>query len=253
MPVSKPVRSTSSAANVVTILLLILLPLIGIIVMWFWPKWNIIVKIAITVVVLVYMFLITAFLSGVFLAIRNPQRVILEAKCEQQCQGNSDISACKSNCLQNATNLDFDTYETSEFSLFYPKGYIKADPRGSEVIVFENSNTVAASPESISLRTENTSLPEATYQLCQKYGESFQVAKDDEIEARVAITGKGTGCEVKQISQVPGVNDRVVNEEKALWYPSSNTIYKVRAIYFENASRDQAKRLDTAVDQFTLK
>lgn len=159
-----------------------------------------------------------------------------------------------------------DKVEDPAYNFYYPKGYVKGelsqDEAGNkDVLDYKNPKTKATDPEEILLRITKTDkkLIIPAYEQCQKLGETFRQKADDQITAEVARgglgDGKGVGCKVTVKYQVPGVNDKSDFIEKQLWDSQAQqaTIYKVRALYFENASSDQAKILDTAVNEFTLK
>ena len=167
---------------------------------------------------------------------------------------------------QPKQGTDFEKIENETYTFYYPKGYVKGELSQSEtgekdILDYKNPSSKATDPEEMLLRMSkaNRKLPIPTFDQCQKLGEAFRQKADDQITAEVARgglgDGKGVGCKVVVKYQVPGVNDKSDFIEKQLWDPQAEqaTIYKVRALYFENASSSQAKILESSVDQFTLK
>lgn len=63
----------NNTPTIVTVLLLIFLPPIGVIVMWLWPKWKVWVKVLVTIVPVLLMFVVGTLLSITLVAI-NPAR-----------------------------------------------------------------------------------------------------------------------------------------------------------------------------------
>lgn len=173
----------------------------------------------------------------------------------------SGVNPKKSVEMAKQAGEGFDMVENASYIFYYPKGYTKAAATNNEVLNYENANTQAVEPESIFLKVEPSSrrLPSPTFESCKKAGESFRIKEDDEITVEVAFgglgEGEGKGCKIVAVSDIEGVNDAGVIIEKTLWYDKGDdlSIYRARAIYYENASSSEAERLNLAVDQFALK
>lgn len=169
-----------------------------------------------------------------------------------------------SNYAQSVSLNDFDKVDDSAYTLYYPKGYVKDTPQQNETYRFTNSSSKAVEPEVVRFIKETAAgkkLVRPTYQMCSGLGESLRTKADDDIKAEVVSGGiqggNGVGCKITSIVKVPGgVNDSVVAIAKVLWYENSETdktLYRVIARYFANASKDEAPKLNAAVDQFALK
>lgn len=160
-----------------------------------------------------------------------------------------------------ANQSELASISENSYVFYYPKSYTKGSLEDKEVQKFENPNTKAVEPESIFLRIEpsNRKMPNPTYESCSKVSESFRQKAEDEIKAEVAYggfgDGKGVGCKIIVKMPVAGVNDSVMIIEKTLWDDkgTDNSIYRVRALYYSNASKDEAGILNLAVDNFALK
>lgn len=162
---------------------------------------------------------------------------------------------------QSQIETEFDKVEDKSYVFYYPKGYVRGDVSQKQVLAYKNSNSKAVSPEEIFLiiETVGEKIDEPDYEFCKEFAEGFRRKGDDEITAEITRggfgSGKGSGCKIVAKSKIDGVNDASVIVEKQLLDPqdTQGTLYRVRAIYFVNASSDQVEKLDTAVDLFTLK
>lgn len=165
----------------------------------------------------------------------------------------------------NSVSLnDFEKVDDPTYTLYYPKGYEKDTPQQNETYRFTNKSSKAVEPEVVRFIKESAAgkkLVRPTYQMCSALGESLRSKADDDIKAEVVSGGiqggNGVGCKITSVVKVPGgVNDSVVAIAKVLWYENSETdktLYRVLARYFANASKDEAPKLNAAVDQFALK
>lgn len=168
----------------------------------------------------------------------------------------------------NPSASDFQKIENAVYTFYYPNGYTQGDldkeeSNVKEILSYKNPKTRATDPEEILLRTQkgnNTKpLSSLSFDQCKKIGETYRRTESDDIKTEVASggygDGKGVGCKLTVKYKIPGVNDASVFVEKQLWDPTAipTTLYMVRAIFFENAGSSQAKILESAVDQFTLK
>lgn len=100
-------QKQSAAPTIVTILLLIFFNLIGVIVMWFWPKWETWVKVLVTVLSIFYSILvfgIFSILATVVLIAINPQAQMEKAQCVANCSemytaDSNELQQCKAFCV----------------------------------------------------------------------------------------------------------------------------------------------------------
>lgn len=151
--------------------------------------------------------------------------------------------------------------EDDNYFFYYPNYYTEGNPQNLEVYFYENSNTSAVEKENISLKIERVQQKPSypTYEFCMKFAETFRTKEEDVIKTEVVSgglgDGKGAGCKVTANMPIDGINDSVVIVEKSLWDQNSNdnNIYRMAAIYYSNASKDEAQILGMAVDSLTLK
>lgn len=104
-----PQSPTNDNSTLVTVLLLIFAYPIGMIVMWFWPKWKVWVKLLVS---LPFVIGIIAIVASVMMVALNPEAqnaFQTGAACGQQCQTATDQEACIQECLQE--NLDLEMVE----------------------------------------------------------------------------------------------------------------------------------------------
>lgn len=163
----------------------------------------------------------------------------------------------QTNVSQNDQTLD--KVEDQAYVFHYPKGYVKQNKEGN-VLNYENPNTKATTPESISLKIEETgkTIQAPTPAFCGMLAKQFRIKESDNLTFDVLESEKGiigVGCRIIAISKVDGVNDSVVSLNKLMWNPNDQTgkLYKVRALAFEVASKDQSTGLKEAINAFTLK
>ncbi len=147
--------------------------------------------------------------------------------------------------------------EGDTYTFYYPSGYVKSQIENSEVLNYKNGSTKAVEPESIFLNIVQNSKRKAapTLETCSKVAETFRKKSDDEIKSAMVLDTNNHGCKITTQSKIDGVNDSIVIVEKDLWNKTGNdySIYSVRAVYYANASKDQAEQLNNAASQFTLK
>jgi hypothetical protein len=161
---------------------------------------------------------------------------------------------------QKTTENSIQKIEGTSYTFFYPQGYEVVNEEGKD-LNYINKNSQAVSPESIFLFStkRNGKISPPTYQMCADVAEKSRQKQDDEITAEVAYGGyegsKGSGCKITVRSKINDINDTTVSVEKDLWYESGKvySLYAVRAVYFGNASKNEAAKLNLAVDQFGLK
>jgi len=159
------------------------------------------------------------------------------------------------------TSEDFKTVNETAYTFYYPKNYAQASLGEGQVLNYQNQNTKAIEAEVIFLKIESvdSELPTPTYESCLEFAELMRQTADDTIKVEVANggfgEGNGVGCKISIEMPISGVNDSGMIIQKTLWDKTEgdNKIYTVRAIYYSNASKDEASKLDLAVDQFTLK
>lgn len=95
-----PVQSGTSndTRTIVTVLCLLFIFPIGLILMWFWTKWPLWVKLVISILPLFLVALIGVFAVAILTTI-NPEAQIEKANCVKQCQGSANRQTCVSQCL----------------------------------------------------------------------------------------------------------------------------------------------------------
>jgi hypothetical protein len=98
---SAPPQSTgmsNDTKTIITVLLLLLMFPIGLLLMWFWVKWPVWVKIVISLPILIIPILLASLLIAV-----NPSKAIRQADCVKMCQAASDNQGCIRSCLLSPT------------------------------------------------------------------------------------------------------------------------------------------------------
>ncbi len=107
MPQTTQSETPENTKNIVTILLLIFAFPIGVVVMWFWPKWSAIVKALVTGVGCLFMLAFLGIVAAVLLVAINPARQVRIADCTKQCQEVSadQRSSCVNACVDSAQTL----------------------------------------------------------------------------------------------------------------------------------------------------
>lgn len=157
---------------------------------------------------------------------------------------------------QEVANKLFDVAEGQSYIFYYPKGYSKVNDK-DYTHFFENSNTKATVPEVIrmSIEESDTLLPPASFKVCNGIGQNRRTSTDQEIKVELVDEEKFSGCKVTIDAPVKGVNDSVVSIEEDVWYKegTDKSIYRVKAVYYSNASEEQALPLSTSINMFTLK
>lgn len=83
--------TSEQTKTMITAVLLVFVFPIGLILMWFWTKWKMWVKLLITVPVAVVV------LMGI-LSTANPSAQIKKAKCIKECKVSSDLQSCVELC-----------------------------------------------------------------------------------------------------------------------------------------------------------
>lgn len=159
------------------------------------------------------------------------------------------------------TPEDFKKEDGETYVFYYPADYVKGEVVEGDTSRYENGNTKAVEAERIYFGSQvlEQKLQTPTYENCLAAAEQSRQTADDEIKVEVANAGinggKGEGCKTIMKMPIPGVNDSVVRISKSLWNRTEEdlSVYTVVAIYFANASKDEAEKLNLAVDQFTLK
>jgi len=159
---------------------------------------------------------------------------------------------------QSKTTSVLEKIEGPSYVFYYPKDYLKAKLEAeNEVLAYQNYNSKAVVPEVIVLRVspQKEIFAPPTYQGCLGFGETFRTKADDQIKAEVAIGhNQGHGCKITIVGPIDGINDSTVTIIKYLWFKEGTdySLYQTRALFYQNASRDQAEILNAAVDSFTL-
>lgn len=102
--VPPPQQGTSDdTRTIVTVLLLIFAYPIGFLLMWFWTRWKVWVKLLISAPGCLVFLIFLGFFAVAFLAALNPSGSIQKAKCANVCQNkidNAEKVLCMENCLQ---------------------------------------------------------------------------------------------------------------------------------------------------------
>lgn len=156
-----------------------------------------------------------------------------------------------------------DKIDTDKYTFYYPKGYVKANPEKDTLVkgyelAYKNPNSRATIPELmlLSIIKNNQKLGIFGYQQCLGFAETKRQSSKEKIEVSVISDEKFHGCKIKSTDPIDGVNDAAVSMSNFLWLKdqtSDLSIYLVKAVYYANASKDQADILDTTVDSFILK
>lgn len=109
--VRKASRNSASASDdtrtIVTILLLLFVYPVGLILMWFWSRWKVWVKLLVTVFTLLPYILLLFMMIGAIgiglLAVTNSDRLIKTAECATECEGSKN-STCVSRCMNKTSD-----------------------------------------------------------------------------------------------------------------------------------------------------
>jgi hypothetical protein len=137
-------EESSTTSTVVTILLLMFMPLIGIIVMWIWPKWKKSVKVVITtvfatllvvllsLVLIVFGSLNTAREKGNAAAVKaNLSSIRVNAELYWEAEGNGTYGSISFGPEECNPDLRWDSFLSSEEVRFALEGARGAYPEGS--------------------------------------------------------------------------------------------------------------------------
>lgn len=101
---SKPTRMSEDTKAMITVLLSIFAFPIGLILMWFWVKWPVWVKVVISIPLLILPIIaIVGIFSAAVLSTVNPRAQIQKAECARQCETSSNKTLCAQTCLENLT------------------------------------------------------------------------------------------------------------------------------------------------------
>lgn len=96
-------NNSSNASTIVTILLVVFLYPVGVIVMWFWPKWPIWVKILLTLLIIPYLFILPLIFAGILIGI-NPAKQFAQAdNTARQSEVYAILNASKQYMTDNKT------------------------------------------------------------------------------------------------------------------------------------------------------
>lgn len=103
-------ETSEDTKTIVTVLLLIFMTPIGLIVMWFWPKWQWWVKLLVSLPIILGFI---AVFSTILLIAVNPQAQIKRANCVKLCQTSSNID-CVNKCMNVDVQESTESGETTE-------------------------------------------------------------------------------------------------------------------------------------------
>lgn len=180
-------------------------------------------------------------------------------------QNNTKKETVPDSVSQSADITGFKKVDSDVYTFYYPENYVDSQQLKSSGVLagFENPKKVGGDPEVIFVKMQpgsNKNLEAPTFQLCTTLAEKLREKQDDKITTEVTAggqlgVGNGKGCKIVVESKVTVLNDTVVTYQKLLWNPSGNNgnMYIANATYFKLASKDEAVKLGTAVDNFTLK
>jgi hypothetical protein len=87
--------TSNDTKAIITVLLLVFLYPIGLLVMWFWTKWKLWVKLLVSAPVLLF---IVIMILGILAAGVNPNAQILKADCVRSCAQKNTQSYCTTFC-----------------------------------------------------------------------------------------------------------------------------------------------------------
>lgn len=157
----------------------------------------------------------------------------------------------------------YDKVEADSYVFYYPKGYVISDPKKDEFVSkndtlhYQNPNSKAIVPEFIFLQTlkGTKKVPTASFDFCSKFAESIRKSSKEKIDVEIVSDTKIQGCKIRSTTPVDGVNDAVVSLSKFIYSRDDTdyTTYLVKTLYYSNASKDEAQKLDGAIELFTLK
>lgn len=178
-------------------------------------------------------------------------------------QEQSQVNLNNSQSINDSFSRITENIETDEYTFYYPKGYIKADPEEDDLVkgyelAYKNSKSTAVFPELILLNVMNNNqkLGAVDHEKCKKISETRRQSTNEVIEVRVINDEKFQGCQFKSTDPIDGVNDAVVSIQNWIWLKdqtNNTSVYVVKGSYYENASKDQSNIINTVVDSFVLK
>lgn len=89
---------------------------IGLIVMWFWPKWKLWIKLLVSIPLIFFTLLFGGIIAAGILAVINPSAQIEKAKCMTECQQQNGKEYCVNFCsnTENYTNPTEESEPKSE-------------------------------------------------------------------------------------------------------------------------------------------
>lgn len=97
----KKSETSQDTRTIVTVLLLLFFPLVGLILMWVWSKWATWLKVLITAVFGIWTIVVMGIFAAVLIATINPQEQIERAEkatCINECMQSNDRSVCVAQC-----------------------------------------------------------------------------------------------------------------------------------------------------------
>lgn len=95
---SPQTNTSEDTKTIVTILLLIFIFPVGFLLMWFWTKWKLLVKILVSIIPLLLLVPL-GLIATITLTAINPQTQIQKAKCMTECVKIQTRDVCEKECL----------------------------------------------------------------------------------------------------------------------------------------------------------
>lgn len=99
--------TSEDTKTIVTVLLLIFIYPIGVIVMWFWTKWPLWLKILLSVLALPIILVVIGFIAATVLVASNPEIQKL-AECMTVCKEKTPEADCESYCANPEPTMTYD-------------------------------------------------------------------------------------------------------------------------------------------------
>ncbi|MBI5614138.1 hypothetical protein HY947_04400 [Candidatus Gottesmanbacteria bacterium] len=97
-----PQGTDNKTKSIITIIFLFIAFPIGFILMWFWTRWSIWIKVFVTIITIIP--LLSALAIGLLVTI-NPREQMYKGKCKSQCKENVQFQTCFDSCMnQNSRN-----------------------------------------------------------------------------------------------------------------------------------------------------
>ncbi len=90
--------TSDDTRTIVTVLLLIFVPPVGLILMWVWTKWKLWVKLLVSIPAILVSLAISGVIFTAALVIVDPTRQIQRAKCVTECSKTEERSVCLEEC-----------------------------------------------------------------------------------------------------------------------------------------------------------